>query len=208
MNLSHLSLLILPLITAFIGWLTNWVAIKMLFEPKQPKRLLGFIPWQGLIPRRQTELAGQAADVIEREIMNHHIISSEIRKMDLTPYLEGSARRLVRDRIAPKLKAIPLLGGLVNEETVAKMENLAVEEVTREAMPVIEKIAIDFESSFNVKEIVEERITSFDLDKLEDIVMRVARREFRTIENLGAILGFVVGLVQLALLYALGNLQF
>lgn len=205
--MSFLPLLFLPVLTAFIGWLTNWVAVKMLFHPRRSMRLFGIWPWQGLIPRRQMEMAGQAAEIIEREIISHHLISGEIRKMDLAPYLEQAARRLVRDRLAPRLQSIPFLGGMMNDETVTRIEEIAVQEVTQEAIPVIHELAEDFERKFNVKEIVEARITGFDLEKLESIVMGVARREFRTIENLGAVLGFAVGLVQLLILYLMGNLQ-
>ena len=34
-------LILIPLISAFIGWFTNWIAIKMLFHPKEPKKILG-----------------------------------------------------------------------------------------------------------------------------------------------------------------------
>ena len=33
-------LILIPLISAFIGWFTNWIAIKMLFHPKEPKKIL------------------------------------------------------------------------------------------------------------------------------------------------------------------------
>ncbi len=32
------SLLLIPIISAFIGWFTNWIAIKMLFHPREPKK--------------------------------------------------------------------------------------------------------------------------------------------------------------------------
>lgn len=39
-----------PLIGGFIGWLTNWVAIKMLFYPREPKKIL-FVTFQGIFPK-------------------------------------------------------------------------------------------------------------------------------------------------------------
>jgi len=208
MTLTTITLLLLPFITAFIGWLTNWFAIKMLFHPRHPMKLPLLGHWQGLIPRRQHELAGQAAEIIEREIISHHIISGEIRKMDLTPYLTQSAGKLVRDRLVPRLKKVPFVGSFMTEENIARMESAAHEEICREAKPAIEKMATAFEAEFNVKDLVEERIKGFDLGKLEEIVMEVARNEFKTIEYLGALIGFFIGLVQLALLYATGSLQF
>ena len=51
-----------------------------------------------------------------------------------------------------------------------------------------------------VRRIVEEKIHAFDLDQLESIVRKLAHREFRSIEILGAVIGFVVGLVQWGIL--------
>ena len=62
----HLILLFLtPFITATIGWFTNWLAIKMLFNPRKPVNLF-FVKWQGLIPKRQQQLANESAEIIER----------------------------------------------------------------------------------------------------------------------------------------------
>jgi uncharacterized membrane protein YheB (UPF0754 family) len=206
MDFNLITLILLPFITAFIGWLTNWFAIKMLFHPREPKAFPLLGKWQGLVPKRQQQLAGQAAEIIEREIISHHVISTEIRKIDLTPYLEAAATRLIHERLAPKLRQIPLLGGLINDEAVSRMEASAREEILREAEPVMDIIAGDFEQKFNVKELVEERIRAFDVIQLEEIVNEVAKTEFKTIERLGAVLGFLVGLVQLGLLLLTGAL--
>lgn len=208
MNFTVIALLLLPFITAFIGWLTNWCAIKMLFRPRRPMRVPLIWTWQGLIPRRHQELAGQAAEIIEREIISHHLISREIRKLDLKPYLDRAASRLVQERLAPRLRQLPLIGSFVNKDNIARLEQAAQAEIQAEAETVIEKIALDFEASFDVKALVEERIQAFDLDKLENIVMEVARCEFKTIEYLGAALGFAIGCLQLAILVATGGLQF
>ena len=68
----------------------------------------------------------------------------------------------------------------------------------------MEKVAADFEASVDLKEMIEKNIMAFDLERLEAIVNEVARKEFRTIERLGAVLGFLVGCAQVALLWAFG----
>lgn len=203
MPATTVILLATPLITAAIGWLTNWVAIQMLFHPRKPIHLL-FFHWQGLIPRRQAQLAAQTAEIIEREILQQHGILNEIRKIDLGPHLEKAAHTLVWQRIGPQLQAIPLLGGFINEGTLAKFEVIAAESIKEEAAPLMEKVATEFEKSVDLKEMIETNIVAFDLEQLEDIVNEVARKEFRTIERLGAVLGFLVGCAQVGLLIAFG----
>lgn len=199
-------LILTPFITAAIGWFTNWVAIQMLFRPRQPMRLF-FWQWQGLIPRRQTQLAAEAAEIIEREIMQQHMIVHEIRKIELGPYLQEAAHKLVWQRIGPQLRAIPLLGGFINDSTLAKFELIAAAAMKDEAGPLMEKVATQFEASVNLKQLIEDNIAAFDLERLEAIVNEVAKREFRTIEQLGAVLGFLIGCLQLLILLLSGAIS-
>ena len=60
----------------------------------------------------------------------------------------------------------------------------------------------------NFKDIIENNISAFDLDHLEAIVYQVAQKEFATIERLGAVLGFLVGCIQLILFILTGVIQF
>ena len=195
-----------PLITATIGWVTNWLAIKMLFHPRKPQRFF-FWKWQGLIPRRQQQLAAEAAEIIEREILQQHLILSEIKKIELTPHLEKTAKIMVWERIGPQLRAIPLLGNFVNDGILAKFETIASAEIKKEAGPLVEQVATEFESSVDLKRMIEENIATFDLERLETVVNQVATREFRTIEQLGAVLGFLIGCVQVVLFWLSGSLS-
>ena len=199
----YLLLILTPFITAAIGWFTNWVAIKMLFHPRVPVRIFCW-KWQGLIPRRQLQLACESAEIIERDILQQHMILNEIKKINLEPYLEKTAHTLVWERIGPQLRAIPLLGSFVNDGVLAKFEVIARAEIKNEAGPLIEKVATQFEASVDLKQMIEDNIAAFDLERLEGIVNAVAKREFRTIEALGAVLGFVIGCLQLALFWATG----
>ena len=199
----YLLLILTPFITAAIGWFTNWVAIKMLFDPRVPVRIFCW-KWQGLIPRRQLQLACESAEIIEREILQQHMILNEIKKINLEPYLEKTAHTLVWERIGPQLQAIPLLGSFINDGIIAKFEVIACAEIKNEAGPLIEKVATQFEASVDLKQMIEDNIAAFDLERLESIVNAVAKREFRTIEGLGAVLGFVIGCLQVVLLWATG----
>ena len=92
--------------------------------------------------------------------------------------------------------------------TLDRSKEMDVFMVSTEGGVEIEKVASEFEGAVDLKKIIEDNIAAFDLDRLEAIVHQVAQREFRTIERLGAVLGFVIGLVQVALLWATGTVSF
>lgn len=194
----------IPFVTAFIGWLTNWVAIQMLFRPRRKVRVF-FLKWQGLIPRRQADVADTVAEVIEREVLSQHTIRTELERLDVTGRLDAFVRRVVREKAGRKLQAIPLIGSFVNDRTIGMIEQAAVDAVHEEADKMRSTLAEDLEKHLQIRDIVRQRIAEFDLDKLESVVKQVASREFRLIEWLGGILGFIIGLAQVAILLLIGQ---
>jgi uncharacterized membrane protein YheB (UPF0754 family) len=74
MNLSYI---LIPLISAFIGYFTNWIAIKMLFHPKLPIRVLG-ITVQGIFPKRQKQFAEKLGSLISNEFLSFQDIEQKI----------------------------------------------------------------------------------------------------------------------------------
>lgn len=204
--MDFLVVVYIPFFTALIGWLTNKVAIKMLFRPRRPFRVFGIL-FQGLIPRRQAEIAERSAEIVEKELITHHFFREKIKKIDLEPYMREFAGKLIRDGIGKRLRVIPLVGSFINESTLNMLEEIAAEELAANASALTENLGDEAERHMDVGAYVEEQIKGFELDKLESVIHRVASKEFRTIEMLGGVLGFAVGIAQLALLWLTGNLS-
>jgi uncharacterized membrane protein YheB (UPF0754 family) len=192
-------LISIPFVTALIGWFTNWIAIRMLFRPRQPIGFLG-INVQGLIPRRQKDLAVRTAEIIESEILQKHAIRQAILKLDLEPHMQQLIQTMIERKLKSKLETIPFLGNFINDQTIEMVKQIALESISEELPSMIENVANDLESKIDIKKMVEERMNDLDLEALEAIVQKVASKEFRVIENLGALLGFLVGLMQVLLL--------
>ena len=64
-----------PIVCAFIGWLTNYIAVKMLFYPKKPIRILG-VRFQGVFPKRQQALAHNIGEMVQNELISHADITN------------------------------------------------------------------------------------------------------------------------------------
>ena len=73
-------LILIPLISAFIGWFTNWIAIKMLFHPKEPKKILG-ITFHGIFPKRQQQFAEKLGKLVSEELLSFKEIAEEIDEL-------------------------------------------------------------------------------------------------------------------------------
>ncbi|HMT36432.1 MAG TPA: DUF445 family protein, partial [Chitinophagaceae bacterium] len=67
----------LPFIAAFIGWFTNWLAIKMLFHPREPINILGY-SLQGIFPKRQKQFAEKLGSLVAKELISFDEISAKL----------------------------------------------------------------------------------------------------------------------------------
>ncbi|MGV3667125.1 MAG: DUF445 domain-containing protein, partial [Leptospira bouyouniensis] len=111
----------IPFTYGFVGWVTNWLALKMTFYPIQ---FIGFPPylgWQGIIPRKAHKMASKSVDVITERLLN---IKEVFLKVDpkkaetvFLPALDSSIRYTIKefsDSLDPKLWDI--IPDLVKEE--------------------------------------------------------------------------------------------
>ncbi len=93
-QLPKYVLFLIPLISSLVGYVTNWVAIKMLFRPLKEKRIFGIrIPFTpGLIPRKRMELAQSigrsvAEHLVTRESVAQRIEDDQVKaKIELLVY--------------------------------------------------------------------------------------------------------------------------
>jgi uncharacterized membrane protein YheB (UPF0754 family) len=187
-------LLIIPFIGAGIGWITNVVAIRMLFRPKEPIKV-GGITLQGVLPKRQKELAKAIALAVEKELLPVDNLLGRIRRPEflqqLTTTVVSHVDRRIRDGLPGFLPAglRHYLADLLRE-VVSKETSLLIGEVSG-------KVTEQIRQEAQVGELVEQKVNAFDLDQLESLVIDLAANELRYIEIMGAVLGFIVGLGQL-----------
>jgi len=100
---------------------------------------------------------------------------------------------------------IPMISFVLNDDLVQTVRQTFVGELKIFLKEVTDKLAGSIEADLDVHKIVEEKVLNFSSDKLEEILFAIMRREFRFIEVIGAVLGFLIGLVQLAYLLSIGG---
>jgi uncharacterized membrane protein YheB (UPF0754 family) len=60
---------IMPLFGVFTGWLTDYVALKLVFVPKYPTRILELVRWQGLCYKYREEFTDLYGDLTARQVL-------------------------------------------------------------------------------------------------------------------------------------------
>jgi uncharacterized membrane protein YheB (UPF0754 family) len=176
--MEYLRFFVYPAVGAFLGFITNFIAIKLLFHPKRP--ILGV---QGLLPKRKREIAVRAGDIVNEHLVN----SDEIR------------RKMNRDKLERAVETFLKRGNY-------PLLDISIVKVPLQK--IIVALLIDRDGLFNrriieavidrgmVSDIVREKIGELDVDGLEKLVKKASGPEFRFILFSGAGLGFIIGLTQ------------
>jgi uncharacterized membrane protein YheB (UPF0754 family) len=185
-----------PFVGAFIGWLTNYVAIKMLFRPREPKRLFG-LSLQGVMPKRQHDLALKIGEVVERELLKSEDILNAIDTEELRGHLatviESRIDRFLREKL---FRGDFLYSKVLSREAVQRAKRAFITELVN-LFPVEVDAAIkQLVEKVDIRKIVATRVEQFEFEQLEAVVYRVASTELNWVVYLGGVLGFIIGLLQ------------
>ena len=190
----------LPLIGALIGWLTNYVAIKMLFHPKNEIKIF-FFSVQGIFPKRQQALAEKLGQVVSTELVSAQEMTAHLKEKATSDAVLDHISMRIEEGIASRLPRIfPMLAMLMSGEITNKLKKALLEQISSLNEELIDKLSRELEEELDVQAIVEEKVSAFSSDKLEEILFSIMRREFKFVEMVGAVLGFFIGLIQILLL--------
>jgi uncharacterized membrane protein YheB (UPF0754 family) len=188
-----------PFISCFIGWITTWVAIKMLFHPRNPIRFLG-ITIQGVFPKRQRQVAEQLGRVVAKELIHFDEIAAQLKDPEmltgLTPTIEKHLDNFLQVKLKEKL---PVISMFVGEGMMLKVKEGMLEEIALLLPEIISQYTSSLSTKIDIEKMVTEKVANFSSDKLEEILQAVMKKEFWFLEIVAAVLGLVIGLIQLGL---------
>ena len=190
---------LLPIIAALIGWITNYLAIKMLFHPHQPKKILG-LTFQGVFPKRQAQIAEKLGDLVANELFSMKDVAQKIEDLSTQPEaLEEVGKRIEQTIRGKLISAFPMLSMFLSDEMIEKVTSLFKGELEDFLRVSAQGVAVKMEESVDIQALVREKVQAFSSNKIEQLFLGFMEREFRFIEKIGAVLGFLIGWAQVIL---------
>ena len=198
-----LQFILIPLISAFIGWFTNWVAIKMLFHPREPKKILG-LTLQGIFPKRQRVFAEKLGKMISAEFLSFEDIQEKITSpknlQKLMPMIEDHVDNFLRNKLGDEM---PFLSLFIGDKTIKTLKNIFMQELETLFPQIMKKYAGHLQEELDLEKIVVDKVSAFSSDKLESILYQIMSKEFRFVEILGGVIGFIIGILQVLIAHYL-----
>lgn len=184
-----------------IGWITNYIAIKMLFHPRRPIKL-GPFTLQGILPRRQADIAVQLGRIVANDLLSSEDLVERLtndRSRDVyREFVDAEAEKFMVEKLYP---SIPLARFFLGAKTVAKLKSSLVDELMAKLPAMIARLTDPETGSLDIQHMVEVQVRAFSTDRLEKMLHEILAKEFRFIEILGAVLGFLIGCAQMVWVY-------
>ena len=199
MNQIIIKLFLIVGIGAMIGWITNYIAIKMLFRPYKEMNFL-FFKIQGLIPKRRSEIAISIADTVQKELISLKDITSSLNADELEEKMGTVIDKILEEKLESEItKKFPMLAMFLSDEIINKIKSMIKTSILENKETIINMFTSYLEEKVDFKKIIVENVEAFSLEKLEEITYSLAKKELKHIEVIGAILGGIIGIFQFAI---------
>jgi uncharacterized membrane protein YheB (UPF0754 family) len=190
---------LLPILGVIIGYITNWVALWMIYEPAEPEQV-GPFRLQGLFIRRQPEVAGVYAQIVADEILTVSEFGRELLEgpqSDRTRVLIESAMRPAIDRaLGPVRTPVRVAIGAADYEAIR--ESFAAEPVNS-MMTQLADPEFNRRQSATMREMIAERMRAMRPDDFGEMLRTATREDEWLLLLHGAVLGLAGGLVHVAI---------
>ncbi|MFH5914491.1 DUF445 family protein [Clostridium perfringens] len=193
------------LIGAVIGYITNWLAIKMLFRPREAKYIFGMkLPFTpGLIPKEKSRIANKVGETVGTHLLNSDSLSKALKDDKIKAKFNAVAKEKINQVInsnstlEESLKNTlgenyyALKGNMINNIAKTILESIQEEEFKNKLKFYIvdsikerlnknpEKI-IDFINSNKFREVI---INTLEEEKTRDIIGKALLKEVKTLEK-------------------------
>ncbi|MCR6546831.1 DUF445 domain-containing protein [Dehalobacterium formicoaceticum] len=195
-----LQLITIPIIGALIGWITNVLAIKLIFRPYNPITIpLIHYTFQGVIPKRRDELAVSIGQVVGQEILSLDDVFDKIREEEVKEKITQSVSETIYSRLNERIPHF--IPGSIKKIFLNIVEELLMKETPVLIDRFLEDLSDKIKDEVDFTKMVQEKITGYDLHELERLILMIASKELKHIEVLGGVLGFMIGLIQAVWFY-------
>jgi uncharacterized membrane protein YheB (UPF0754 family) len=190
--------LLIPLISALVGWFTNVVAIKMMFHPIEFVGIPPYLGWQGVIPANALRLAKVSNTLITQKLLSLRQLFDQTFSADsfagkLGAVIDDVTEQVI-DEVANK-HAKPMW-----DNAGEFMQNKVREQVRSEVIEVSRAIAMDMADDIDgIMDIEKTVLEAMERHKalMGEMFYEVGHREFKFIERSGLFFGFLFGVFQM-----------
>jgi len=198
--IDNLPYFTIPFVSAFVGWITNLIAIKMTFYPLKYWGIRPF-GWQGIIPSKARKMAETAVDLWTSKLINIETQFAKIKPEkvaeEMTPAIDYLSKEIIDEVMDAKM---PRIWRQIPEG----MKRNLYEDVGKSLPGIVEEMMKDIKRDFsNMLDLKTLAVVSLTKNKklLNQMFLKCGEQEFKFIIRSGFYFGFLFGLIQMIVWY-------
>ncbi len=188
-------LIVVPLVTAFIGYVTNWAAVKMIFVPEE---FVGVwkIGWQGVLPSKAetfaTDVAGNVGNVLSPADLAERLNPAEMEEL-FSGRLDAELPELVRE-------AAEMLKPGVWDEMAPQAREMVIAQIMNEGTQLAHEVFEDLQGIshelLDLEQLVFDLLSGPNVKRLVRLFQEIGGTELKAIVRFGGYFGFIIGCFQ------------
>jgi uncharacterized membrane protein YheB (UPF0754 family) len=190
---------LLPILGVIVGYVTNWLALWMIYEPPEPWRI-GPFRVHGLFIRRQPEVADVYARIVADEVLTVRNFGHELLegpRRDRTRNLIETSMRPAIDRATGRARAAVRVA--VGAEEYDRISRSFAAEPVEHIMTPLGDPEFSASQSATMRKLIAERMRELAPQDFSEMLHTATRQDEWLLLLHGAVLGFGAGLIHLAI---------
>ncbi|MEV7550444.1 DUF445 family protein [Amycolatopsis sp. NPDC089917] len=195
------SPIVLPLFGVGIGWFTDWIALKMIFLPREPKRFFGLYTWQGVFQKRKDQVSEDYGDMIAREIITIPNLLEAVLSGPKSDRLFTMITREVQRTIDAQASVVkPFVALAVGSRKFQEMKQTAAAKAAARIPETIRHAESYAVNALDVRNTIVDRMRRLNPLEFEQLLRPAFRQDEWKLIAVGAVIGGLVGELQVLLL--------
>lgn len=166
----------------------------------EPLQIMG-LTIQGIFPKYKQQIAFNIGQIAAKEFSNFAGLEQKIsdpRNMEkIKPLIETHIDDFLRNKLKEQM---PMIGMFIGDKTINTLKVVFMQEIEALFPQVMQQFAGNLKSDLDIEQMVVSKISAISAEKLESFLYKDLAGEFRMASALGAIIGLLIGLIQLAVI--------
>ena len=193
---------LLPITGLLIGWVTNWLALKMIFEPREPRQI-GPFRWHGLFLKRQAEVSEAYAAFFAERILHPQALTHAVLEGPASDRLVGLLQVYAGEAVDTAASlAKPVVTLALGSRAWSDLKASISARLAQVVPAELDRVQDYAGEALDVQGELERNLKSLPYQDFEQVLRPVFKEDETTLIAVGAALGGVAGVIQLVLLGA------
>jgi uncharacterized membrane protein YheB (UPF0754 family) len=188
---------IMPAFGFFTGFASDWLALNLLFMPREPKKLLGFIPVQGVLHAERENVTRDYARILANDLFSADVILEAILNGPTADRLFAVIDKEVSAAVDAQAGfARPVVTFAIGTKRYRELKQTIVDMVL-DRVPETMQEAKDYTAkTLDIENLIVDKMNELTPEQYEAILRPVFKDDEMLMVMVGAVLGFLVGELQ------------